>query len=479
MAYNNNRGKPRQTAPEFNVPHERELYYAYLNDPANKAEFKKALGPDVNLDRWLASARDAVEHNPGLLDPAMRTSLLFAVKKAAQQTLKPDNKQGAIIPRYNKDAGAILASWQPMVQGVLLLGRRAGVLKSIVSADLVFAGEPFKRLAGDKPEIIHEVKMDVREEAYEFLRRPYVARDQNAPPDPDAEKGGPDHNSFWDRVVGAYAIVESPDGSRTRRTMGRSRLLLVRDFARKSGGAGWNGPFVDEFILKTVLLFTMKHVDTVPKDEHEAAHRLYREALEQDMDGDFDDDEGDVIDSTVEAAPRPRALAAPNPMDKLNTMEARFGNQREPVQQGQDQQGQGQQNDRQREPDQGRQQGQQTGQGQPTGQQGGGQTKPPASSGKEVGFVETVPGLNNDDDKREGLSDDEIATIRSAKNWARSVILKDLPKFAQGDILSFERNEAVGKKMAWMEKNAPATRAAVLDALAARKGELMNSRDAA
>lgn len=336
MAYEK---KEKSEETKWDVERERALYYAALSDPANRAMYEAALGPDVNLDRWLASCRDAVEANSKLLEPRMRSSLLFAVKKAAQQTLRPDGKQGALIPRWNSDARQILVCWQPMIQGVLQLGRQAGVLKNIVSADFVLAGEPFKHLRGDNPQIIHEWIPDIREKAYALLRVPAKQSNPNGPPDDDC--GGPNIEGFWDLIVAAYAIVEAPDGSKTRRAMTRSRLLLLRDFSRSKGGP-WNSVWLDEMIIKSALHFTMKHVDTVPKDERLA--RAFRDALDQDMDADLSNDDDDVIESRVSAAPKLPALSAPNPMDKLSRFEGK-PEQREkvPVSAGAADQQQGQQ----------------------------------------------------------------------------------------------------------------------------------------
>lgn len=339
MAYDKN-NKPQRQAEQFDVNRERELYYAMLADPANHADYKKALGPKVDLNAFLAAARDAVETNPKLLAPSLRSSLLFAVKKAAQQRLKPDGKQGALVPRYNTDARSLLVSWQPMIQGVLHLGRQAGMLKDI-TAEIVFAGEPFKFMRGDDPKIIHEWLPDIREKAYAYLRSPVKPQaDPNDPPDED--QGGPNYAAFWDQVVAAYCIIEGPEGQRLRRAMTRSRILLLRDFSKGKGGP-WQSVFLDEMIVKSAIHHAMKHVDTSPKDEE--AGRAFRSALDQDMDADLSDLDDDVIDAQVEAAPKLPALSAPNPMDKLARFENNGGDREkvevncgEPIEQQQRQQ---------------------------------------------------------------------------------------------------------------------------------------------
>lgn len=326
MAYNNNnrnsnaRGngnyqpKPKREEEKFDRVHEQQIVYAWLSDPHNKAIFKQALGPKVDLDRWAASVREAVEAKPELLAPSLRESLFFSVKKAAQQTLKPDGRQGALIPRWNREAGQKLVCWQPMVQGVMLLGRRAGVLKSL-TAEIVFVGEPFKFLRGDDPKIIHEWVPEIREKAYALLRNPSKQTDPNAPPDFDgADQGGPLLDAFWDEIVAAYCIIEGPDGLKTRRALTRSRILLLRDFAKARGGP-WFSVWLDEMVIKSIIHHTAKHIDTSVDDEH--AFMAWRTALEQDLDVDLDNEDDD--DAIVDVSPAPASSQAALPPPDVST----------------------------------------------------------------------------------------------------------------------------------------------------------------
>ena len=302
----------RRDDPQFNVEAERQAFLHHVTDPAMQAEYAKLLGPDIDVKRFVSTAIDAVEQKPDLLNPAFRTSLFFALKKAAKQGLKPDGKEGALVPRWDNDAKTKVVQWQPMVWGVVRAGRRAGAVKKI-TADLVFAGEPFRFIKGDEERIEHEWLPDVRSRAYALLR----------PVQSDVPEDGSttDIQGFWDQVAAAYCIVESPDGTKTRRAMPRERLLNLRDFSRAKGGP-WNSVWLDEMMLKAAVLFTMKHVETDTADEKV---RAFREALEQDMDVDLDENDGPVIEQ------RPTAMAAlpapgrklDNIMDQLNAQKAR------------------------------------------------------------------------------------------------------------------------------------------------------------
>lgn len=297
----------RRPAPlPFDVATERAAFVRYILDPAMKAEYSKLLGPDIDVDRFVSTAIDLVEQKPDLLNPEFRSSLFFSLKKAAKQGLKPDGKEGALVPRYDNDAKCRVVQWQPMVQGIMKAGRRAGALRKLV-ADLVFAGEIFRFTRGDEEKIEHIQDMEVRSAAYQKLR-----------PKPtdgyDGEEGTKiDIDGFWEQVVGAYCVIEAPDGTKTRRAMPRERLLNLRDFAKSKSGP-WHSVWVDEMITKAVILYTAKHIETDASDVHKMT--AFRDAMEQDMmDGDFEEGRN----RTIEHVPPKPALASPSSsLDRLS-----------------------------------------------------------------------------------------------------------------------------------------------------------------
>ena len=368
----------QQRAPrvQFDADHQYKIVDQALSDPREVQEIKLLLGPDVDYDRFASTTREVLKQKPDLLEPtpAFRNSLFFSLKKAAKQGLEPDGVQGALIPRYNSDAKCMLVQWQPMVRGVMLAAKRAGIKK--ITADYVLVGEPFRHLRGDDERIEHEWKADIREKAYSFLRQIRLgAPDPNAPPDEQkpSMQIGRDFDAFWDMIAAAYAVFTLADGERVRRAMPRTRLLLLRDASKSRGGSPWWGPFVDEMIVKCPIHFTAKHVPMDVADPERRARILrFKDILDDGMEADFEDDSDDrpMIEGRAERDPPPPAnvasLPAPNLGDKLAQFENLGDDQRERVPAGNDR-GEAQQQQRRQDPPQ-------QGQGQSQGQQG--QAKP-------------------------------------------------------------------------------------------------------
>ena len=279
--------RARREAPKFDVEGELRAFYATIDHPKGRAELAAVLPDTVPVDSFIRTAKTAVQNNPDLLNPAWRRSLMLALTRAAGQGLSPDGKHGALVPRWNDQTREMGIAWQPMVWGIVKLGRATGAIKSI-RAHIVFDGEPFDVVAGDEDRIIHRVVPDVVDAAY--------------------RGAGPD--AFMEKVQAAYCIITAPDGTVTKRWMPRSRIARVRAASRAAKGP-WNGPFIDEMILKTVILATAKWIDTV-LDSPEA--NRFREALETDMDA--------VLEDETQVPEKPGAAPAlPPPDAKLDVLE--------------------------------------------------------------------------------------------------------------------------------------------------------------
>jgi hypothetical protein len=97
----------------------------------------------------------------------------------------------------------------------------------------------------------------------------------------------------------------------------------------KAGNGPWAGAFMDEMILKTVILFTAKHIDL---DGDTPEMRRFREAMETDLEADFDSDGAQMISapSTRAALPAPGGSA----MDRLEAQILGGSKQRETVSAG-------------------------------------------------------------------------------------------------------------------------------------------------
>jgi hypothetical protein len=156
-----------------------------------------------------------------------------------------------------------------------------------------------------------------------------------------------DLDAFWDMVVAAYCIVTTPDGTKNRRVMPRTRLLLVRDAARGKGFSPWFGPFFDEMIVKTAIHWTFKRIPVDTTDpERLAKVARFRDALEQDTEAEFDDEDGRTIDHDP-PPPARAALPSPNLADKLSRFENPTDDQREPMRRGEAEQQEQRQEQRQ------------------------------------------------------------------------------------------------------------------------------------
>lgn len=274
-------------------------FFAWLADRKTLGELQRVLPNTVRPEKFAETAKQAVMTNTDLLWPAYRESLLQAVLKAAHQGLPPDGKHGAMVPRWDDRTREVRVVWQPMVWGLMRLGRETGAIRQM-RAHIVFDGEVFEIEQGDEDRIIHRVNPEIVEAAYQALT-------------PDA---------FMQYVQAAYCVITATDGTVTKRWMPRSRIARVRASAKASNGP-WAGAFIDEMILKTVILYTSKWINL---DADSPAAQRFMEALRTDMEADFDAD-GRALPAGHQQA------ALPAPGLKLDTLEQKlFGfGQGEPV----------------------------------------------------------------------------------------------------------------------------------------------------
>lgn len=287
-------GKGRRKARQFDVVAETRAFYAAIDSPKVQAEIKAVLPDTIDIAAYVRVAKTAATSNPDLLNPEWRGSLMRCLAKAAGQGLLPDGKEGALIARWDDQAHAYQVCWQPMVWGITKLGRLTGQIKKIYAA-LAFDGEDFRPLGGeDEGRIIHTIDPRIVDEAYSVAHDPM---------------------KFLDRVTAAYCIITTADGEKVARWMPRSRLMRVRATSKAAKGP-WNGPFQDEMMLKAVILWTAKWLDL---NTSNPATARFREALETDMEADFDH-AGNVIEHDGQPALAALPASAPkldNIMDQL------------------------------------------------------------------------------------------------------------------------------------------------------------------
>jgi recombination protein RecT len=283
-------GKQRREAPKFDVPTETRAFYSWIESPRAQQELKAVLPDSIDVPYYVRVAKTAVIGDPKLLNPEWRSSLMQCLARAASQGLLPDGKEGALIPRYDDKAGLYQICWQPMVWGITKLGRLTGQIKRIY-AELAFEGEPFEVLGGeDEGKILHRIVPGIVDDAYQVAGDPM---------------------KFIERVAAVYCIITTADGDKVSRWMPRSRIVRVKA-ASKAARGPWNSPWQDEMCRKTIILWTTKWLDL---NTDNPATARFREALETDMEADFD-----RADNAIEHEPARSVAALPAPAPKLDSI---------------------------------------------------------------------------------------------------------------------------------------------------------------
>ncbi len=293
-------GRQRREAPKFDIEAETKAFYAWVDSARARQELQAVLPDSIDVPYFVRVAKTAVVGDPKLLNPEWRPSLMRCLARAAGQGLLPDGKEGALIPRFDDKARVYQICWQPMVWGITKLARLTGQIQKIY-AEIAFEGEPFDVLGGeDEGRILHKIVPSIVDEAYQVAAEPL---------------------KFIDRVTAAYCIVTTASGDKVSRWMPRSRVVRVRASSKAANGP-WNGPFQDEMIRKTIILWTTKWLDL---NTDNPATARFREALETDMEADFD-----RADNAIEHEPARSLAALPAPapkldgiMDQLNARNAR------------------------------------------------------------------------------------------------------------------------------------------------------------
>lgn len=102
---------------------------------AMQGDLSSTLPSHIKPDAFQQVALTAIQNDPALLG-ADRQSLFNSLKKAAQDGLLPDGREGALIMFKNR------AQWMPMIGGVLKKIRQSGELSSI-TAQIVHEGDQF------------------------------------------------------------------------------------------------------------------------------------------------------------------------------------------------------------------------------------------------------------------------------------------------------------------------------------------------
>lgn len=179
-------------------------------------EFKAALPSHIDVDRFLRTLQTAVSSNPSLIE-ANRKSLFEASMKSAQDGLLPDGREAAIVTFRGK-GGETIATYMPMIAGILKKIRNSGELSTITS-HIIYANDDFKFFIDEHGEHIEHT--------------PHMLGDRGKP-------------------LGVYALARTKDGGVYVEVMSASQVEDVKSVSRGKNGP-WSGPFETEMWRKTAI----------------------------------------------------------------------------------------------------------------------------------------------------------------------------------------------------------------------------------
>ena len=172
------------------------------------------LPTDLNIDSYMKSVSTALINNIDIFIECTPESIKRACIKAANDGLRPDGKEGALVKYWNKDApvpgsntkGANEAQWMPMVFGIRKKAREKDGI--IIKAMVVHKADDFEWYEGDDGRIEHKP----------------------APLDVDAGE-----------VIGSYSIFMKEDGTILHREVMRKKdIESVRAASKSPNSPAWS-----------------------------------------------------------------------------------------------------------------------------------------------------------------------------------------------------------------------------------------------
>ena len=201
---------PRGALAPAQVAAEAAAFLDWLADRQTRSDLGRVLPSHIGIDVFLDTAKTAVTTNSQLLAPELRGSLLAAIAVAARLGLRPDNREGVLIPRWDDQAKALRVTFLTMKGGLEKLGRLTGALKYIRPV-IVFQGEAvaIDEANGKIRHTRGPDEISIVAEAYRVL--------QGAPD--ETGRARPDPAGFFSRVQLAYCIIVAADGSETMHWM--------------------------------------------------------------------------------------------------------------------------------------------------------------------------------------------------------------------------------------------------------------------
>lgn len=227
--------EPRSDAPKAIV----KTAPTDLKSEVKKMEdqFRLALPPHVTPEKFVRVVMTAIQVNPDLAK-ADRQSVLAACMRAAQDGLLPDGKEAALVTFRSN--GTSMATYIPMVMGILKKVRNSGELASI-SSQLVYEKDAFRFWADDKGEHLEH--------------------------EPDV------FSSDRGRLRGVYAMAVTKDGAVYIEVMSHDQVMAVKASSKAQNGP-WSGSFEHEMWRKTAIRRLSKRLpmssdleDTIRRDD--------------------------------------------------------------------------------------------------------------------------------------------------------------------------------------------------------------------
>lgn len=201
--------------------------------------FAAALGDAIPVEYFIEVATTAYLDPKNRLQQCDGMSVMRALFKAAQLKLRPDGREGAVIPRGGQ------ADFEPMVQGIIRLMLRTRTVKK-VEARVVKRNDMFEYEYGLSPSLVHR-------------------------PAPSQDQGGTDY---------VYAIVWLTNGETQFEVMDREQLETVRRLTQENNkgklGPAWKN-YEDEMFRKVVVKRLAKYME---QDSELAAVISYDNAIQ-------------------------------------------------------------------------------------------------------------------------------------------------------------------------------------------------------
>lgn len=189
--------------------------------------FQAALGDAIPVGHFIEVATTTYLDPKNRLQKCEPMSVVRALLRSAQLKLRPDGKEGAIIPRGRE------ANFEPMFQGIVRLMLRTGTVKKVES-HVVKHGDAFDYGFGLDPFLTH---------------RPASSNDQ----------GGVEY---------AYAVVWLANGERQFEVVDRDELDKIKRLT-KEGNNGKLGPawqnYPEEMQRKIAVKRLSKYIEQTPE----------------------------------------------------------------------------------------------------------------------------------------------------------------------------------------------------------------------